>query len=145
MPFLSVPNTDIISHNAINYVRYRPIIQTCNWYTAPLLINEPYNIAPDKATRFTTCSSHRHTILTFYEIIPFPEPAYHTVPPSIAPWPLAGWCARACFAGRRVWYLYSEEDIYGLKPNIWPISQLLATVVVDFHLIAPLRKHLRLF
>ena len=36
-------------------------------------------------------------------------------------------------------------DIYGLKPNIGPISQLLATVVVDFHLIAPLRKHLPLF
>ena len=61
-------------HTSPHYVLYCPMIY--NWYTAPLLI-KPHIIASNKATRFTGCSSHRHAILTFYEIIPFPA---HTMP-----------------------------------------------------------------
>ena len=66
------------------------------------------------------------------KLYPF-QRAYHAVPPCNALWPLPA--GRACFAGRRV-------DIYGANPNIGPISQLLATVVVDFHLI-PSRESLK--
>ena len=118
-------------HTSPHYVLYCPMIY--NWYTAPLLI-KPHIIASNKATRFTGCSSHRHTILTFYEITPFPAchaiphhafAAHHTVP-RVARFDPCLLVVRASpVVGLYLW----------VEPNIGPISQLFATVVVGFHLL----------
>ena len=123
MPFLSVPYTAIICYHTMYYSAPWYMY---NWYTAPLLM-KPNNIASAHTKQHVLQGvvHKRHTILTFlwnYTL----SSAYHAVPPCSALWPFPA--GRACFAGRGV-------DIYGLNPNIGPISQLLATVVVDFHLI----------